>query len=56
MLERYRSNERSTPPTPWARRLHAQTLRTRFNRQIAEEEKRRKRAEELRRRFQRGML
>jgi hypothetical protein len=56
MLERYRSKERATPSTPMARRLHAQTLRARFNRQIADEEKRRQRAEELRRRFQRGML
>jgi hypothetical protein len=56
MLERYRSNKRNTPRTPMARRLHAQTLRARFDRQIADEEKRRERAEELRRRFQRGML
>ena len=56
MLERYRSNERTTPRTPLARRLQPQTLRARFDRQIAEEEKRRKRVEELRPRFQRGML
>ena len=55
MLERYRSNKRTTPSTPLARWAKAQAMRARFDQQIAEAE-RRKRAEELRRRFQRGML
>jgi hypothetical protein len=48
--------ERPTPTTPLARRARAQALRARLDRQIEGEEGRRRRAEELRRRFQRGML
>src|SRR5262249_36698611 len=40
---------RLTPLTPLGRGWRAQTLRARRDRQIAEEDKRRKRAEELRR-------